>query len=109
MRREARETPAFIVAMVAVNSDDITREEDYAAVMMGLENLMVAAESVGLGTYLRTGGIMREPALAELAGLPEGFRIAGVVALGHPLDVESAVPGRSRRRRTVEEVTRWLE
>ena len=109
VRREALETPAFIVAMVAVNSDDITREEDYAAVMMGLENLMIAAESVGLGTYLRTGGIMREPALVELAGLPEGFRIAGVVSLGYPRNVESAAQGPSRRRRSLEDVTRWME
>ena len=26
--------------------------------MMGIENLMIAAESLGLGTYLRTGGVM---------------------------------------------------
>ena len=109
VRREALETPAFIVVMVAVNPDDITREEDYAAVMMGLENLMVAAESLGLGTYLRTGGVMRDPALAELAGLPEGYRIAGVVSLGCPAEAGPPMPGRSRRRRSVEEVTRWLE
>jgi nitroreductase len=109
VRREAQGTPAFIVAMVAVNPDDITREEDYAAVMMGLENLMIAAESLGLGTYLRTGGVMRVPALAELAGLPDGFRIAGVVSLGYPLDDEPPAQQRSRRRRSVEEVTRWVE
>ncbi len=109
VRREALGTPAFIVAMVAVNPDDITREEDYAATMMGLANLMVAAEALGLGTYLRTGGIMREAALAELVALPEGCRIVGVVSLGYPVDAEPPGQGRPRRRRTVEEVTRWLD
>src|SRR5687768_1343974 len=54
VRREARETPAYIVVMSAVNPDEITREEDYAATMMAIANLTIAAQSLGLGTYLRT-------------------------------------------------------
>ena len=103
VRREALETPTFIVAMTATSADDTTREEDYAATMMALANLMIAAEALGLGTYLRTGGIMREPALAELVGLPEGFRVVGVLSLGYPAEQEEP-----RRRRAVGEVTRWL-
>ncbi|MFL5470884.1 MAG: nitroreductase, partial [Gemmatimonadales bacterium] len=57
VRREALETPAFIVVMTAISPDEITREEDYAATMMATANLMLAAESLGLGTYLKTGGI----------------------------------------------------
>jgi len=72
--------------------------------MMGIENLMIAAESLGLGTYLRTGGIMRDPALADLVGLEEGFRIAGVVSIGYP--AESEAP---RRRRPAAELTRWID
>jgi nitroreductase len=103
VRREALETPAFIVVMTAISPDEITREEDYAATMMATGNLMIAAEALGLGTYLRTGGIMREPALAELVGLPEGFRVAAVLSLGYPSDPEPP-----RRRRPVAEVTRWI-
>ncbi|MGH7527660.1 MAG: nitroreductase family protein, partial [Gemmatimonadales bacterium] len=44
VRREALETPSFVVVMCAVNSDEITREEDYAAAMMATANLMIAAE-----------------------------------------------------------------
>jgi nitroreductase len=103
VRREALDTPAFVVVMTATSPDDITREEDYASAMMAIANLMIAAEALGLGTYLRTGGIMREPALAELVGLPEGFRVVGVLSLGFPAEPESP-----RRRRPAEEVTRWL-
>ncbi len=53
VRRESQETPVYIVAMAAVNPDEITREEDYAATMMAIANLMIAAESLGLGTYLK--------------------------------------------------------
>ncbi|MDQ3427802.1 MAG: nitroreductase [Gemmatimonadota bacterium] len=104
VRREALETPAFVIVICAVSPDEITREEDYGSAMMAIENLIIAAESLGLGTYLRTGGIMRDPALADLVGLSEGFRVIGVVSLGYPAEAE--VP---RRRKAAGELTRWIE
>jgi nitroreductase len=103
-RKETTETPAFVVVMCAVSEDEITREEDYAATMMATANLMIAAESLGLGTYLKTGGIMREPGVAALVGLPEGFRIVGIVALGFPADPETP-----RKRQPAESLTRWVD
>jgi nitroreductase len=103
VRRETRETPVFIVVMTVVSQDEITREEDYAAVMMATANLMIAAASLGLGTYLRTGGVMREPALADLAGLADGHRIVGILSLGYPHEAEPP-----RRRRPAAELTRWV-
>src|SRR5688572_28822204 len=102
-RRETLETPAFIAVMVAVSQDEITREEDYAAAMMAIANLMVAAQSLGLGTYLRSGGILREPALQQLVGLAAGQRIVGVVSLGRPAEADPP-----RRRRPAAELTRWV-
>jgi nitroreductase len=104
VRRETAETPTFIVVMCAVSQDEITREEDYAATMMAIANLMTAAESLGLGTYLKTGGVMRHPQLAQLVGLEEGFRIVGVVSLGYPAEAEAP-----RRRRPAAELTRWID
>jgi nitroreductase len=104
VRREALETPAFIVVMCAVNLDELTREEDYASAMMATQNLMIAAQSLGLGTYLRTGGVMRLPELGELVGLADGFRVVGIVSLGFP--TETAEP---TRRRPAAELTRWVE
>jgi nitroreductase len=103
-RREASNTPIFIVALVAESGDETRREEDYAAVMMGIANLMIAAEASGLGTYLRTGGIMRDPGVIGLVGVPEGFRIAGIISLGYPAAVDPP-----RRRRPAGELTRWVE
>jgi nitroreductase len=104
VRRETLETPAVIVIMSRVPEDEILREEDYAAVMMGTANLMTAALSLGLGTYLKTGGVMRDPALTELVGLPDGHRIVGVLSLGFPADDEAP-----RKRRPAGELTRWLD
>lgn len=104
VRRESSATPVYIVVMTAVSPDDITREDDYAAAMMAIANLMTAAQALGLGTYLRTGGVMQDPALLQLAGVPAGFRVVGVLSLGYP--AEEATP---RRRRPAAELTRWLE
>jgi nitroreductase len=104
VRRETLETPAVIVIMSRVHDDEVTREEDYAAVMMATANLMTAALSLGLGTYLKTGGVMRDPALVDLVGLRDGFRVVGVLALGYPADAEAP-----RRRTSPAELTKWLE
>jgi nitroreductase len=103
MRRETLEASAVIVIMSRVHDDEVTREEDYAAVMMATANLMTAAQSLGVGTYLKTGGVMRDPALGELVGLLEGYRIVGVLSLGYPAEAESP-----RRRRPAGELTQWL-
>jgi nitroreductase len=104
VRRESQETPVYIVVMVAVNADEITREEDYAATMMAIANLMIAAESLGLGTYLKSGGVMRDQELMELAGVPEGFRVVGLISLGYPAEQDPP-----RRRKPAAELTRWVE
>jgi nitroreductase len=103
-RRETLESPAVIVVMARTSEDDVTREEDYAAVMMATANLMTAAQSLGLGTYLKTGGVMRDPTLADLIGLPENYRVVGILLLGYPVEPEAP-----RRRRPAGELTSWLD
>jgi nitroreductase len=104
VRRETLGSPAIIVLMMRTSEDEITREEDYASVMMGTANLMTAAQSLGLGTYLRTGGVMRDPALADLVGLPEGYRVVGVLSIGYPAEDETP-----RRRKPAGDLTKWVD
>ena len=104
VRRETVDTPVHIVVMSAVNPDEITREEDYAAVLMAVANLMIAAESLGLGTYLKTGGIMRDSSLLELARVPENHRVVALISLGYPAEQESP-----RRRKPAAGLTQWVE
>jgi nitroreductase len=104
MRRESRDTPVFLVFLCAQNPDDITREEDYAATMMAVANVMIAAESLGLGTYLKTGGIMRDPAVRALVQAPEKFDIVAILSLGYPAETEPP-----RRRKPAAELTEWVE
>ena len=102
--REHLDTPAFIVALQRLDEDAIRREEDYAAVMMALENLMLAATAEGLGTYLRTGGMMAAPDVRALAGAHEDERIVGIVSIGRPAGGVEAV-----RRTPAADRTTWLD
>ena len=104
IRAETERTPVLVVVMCAVSPDDTTREEDYAATMMAIANFVIAAQSLGVGTYLRTGGLMRNPEVTALAGLATDFRIVGIVSVGYP---ESEQP--PRRRRPAAELTRWVD
>jgi nitroreductase len=104
IRGESRATPAYVVVMCSINPDDITREEDYAAAMMAIANLMIAAESLGLGTFLKTGRVLQDPSLLELAAVPDKFRVVGIVSLGYPAAQEPP-----RRRKAASELTRWID
>ena len=102
--REAQGTPAIVVVMCAVSDDAVRREEDYGSAMMATQNLLTAATAEGLGTYVRTGGIMDEPAVRELARCPADHRIVALVSVGYPLADEPP-----RRRTPAAEKTVWLE
>jgi nitroreductase len=103
IRQETEQTPALIVVMCAVSPDPKTREEDYAAAMMATATLLIAAASLRLGTYVRTGSLMQDPDITALAGLEPGFRIVAIVSVGYP---EAEEP--PRRRRPASELTRWV-
>jgi nitroreductase len=90
--------------MCAVSDDPVRREEDYAATMMATQNIRIAATAAGPGTYPRTGGIMEHPALKALVGLPEGYRIVGIVSLGYPAGEETP-----KRRAPAADKTTWLD
>jgi nitroreductase len=102
--REALDTPAFVVVMCGEADDPVRREEDYAATMMATENLLLAATAEGLGSYLRTGGIMRDPAVRELVQAPADHRIVAIVSLGRP-DADEA----PKRRTDPAGRTVWLD
>jgi nitroreductase len=97
-------TPIIIAVSTRLAGDAVQRDEDYAATFCAIQNILLAAVSLGLGTYLRTGGIMDDPMLKQLLEAPEAERVVGIIYLGHP--AEEAKP---KRRTPAAEKTRWLE
>ena len=102
--RESLEMPAVVAVSCAVSDDGVRAAEDLASTWMAVQNLLTAATAEGLGSYVRTGGILEEPAVRELAALPAGHRLVAVVSLGYPSAEEAP-----RRRTPAAEKTVWLD
>lgn len=100
--REA-DLPAMIAVAMTLDDDPEIREEDYAATMMAVQNLALAARAAGLGTHLKTGAIMEDPRARAAVGVPEGERIVTTIHLGEPAEVPPAKP-----RRPAAELTTWV-
>jgi nitroreductase len=70
-----------------------------ASVYPFVHNILLAARNEGLGGVLTTIVCRQEPEVVELVGIPEGWGIAALVALGYPQHQPSRL-----RRRSVEEL-----
>jgi nitroreductase/YHS domain-containing protein len=95
-------TPAIIVVTTTNPDDPDLRNDDYAATMCAIQNMLLVATSLGLGTYLRTGGLIHFPPLGEFLGVPATRRIVGVVYVGY------AAHTPARRRTEAGAKTHWL-
>jgi nitroreductase len=101
--REHRDLP-LMIAVAVVNSDDPeVREEDYAAAMMAVENMALAAVELGLGTHIMTGGVMADPAARAAAGVRDNERIVAIVNVGEP--IETPPP---KKRELASAFTTWV-
>jgi nitroreductase len=85
--QEHRALPCMIAVAVVTSDDPEAREEDYAATMMAIENLALVAVELGLGTHIKTGGVMGDPAARAAAGVRDNERIVAIVNVGVPADV----------------------
>ena len=84
---EHRALPAMLVVAVVENENPEIKEEDYAAVMMATQNLSLAALELGLGTHVKTGAIMSDPAARAAAGVKDNERIVAIVNVGEPAEI----------------------
>lgn len=101
---EHRALPCMIAVAVVENENPETREEDYAAAMMAIENLALTAVAMGLGTHIKTGGVMGDTAARAAAGVGEGERIVAIVNVGEPAELPPA-----RKREPASSFTTWRE
>jgi nitroreductase len=83
---EHRALPGMIAVAVVNTENAEQREEDYAAAMMAVQNIALTAVSLGLGTHIKTGAIMNDPAARAAVGLPDDQRIVAIVNVGVPAE-----------------------
>jgi nitroreductase len=84
--------PLMLVVAVVESDNPEMREEDYSAAMMGVQNIALAAVELGLGTHLKTGAVMADPAARAAAGVPDGQRIIAVMNVGEPAEMPNEKP-----------------
>lgn len=96
--------PALIAVAQVLNESAETREEDYAACMQAIANIMLAAVDRGLGTHMRTGAVLEDPAARSAVGARDGERIVAIVSVGVP--AETPAP---KQRQEARAVTTWTD
>lgn len=102
--REHEALPAMIVVSVRQDENPEVREEDYAAAMMAVQNLCLAAVAQGLGTHIKTGAVMQDPAARAAAGVADDERIVAIVNLGEPASIPDPKP-----RSPAADFTHWVD
>ena len=101
---EHRAQPCMLIVSMTLHENPEIREEDYASTMMAVQNLCLSAVEQGLGTHIRSGAIMDDPAARTAVGVGDDERIVAVLTVGVPLEVPDAKP-----RRSAPELTRWTD
>lgn len=95
--------PALVFVTMVVAENPEVREEDYAATMMAVQNILLTAHAMGLAAHLKSGAVMEDPRTRTAVGVPDGERIVMMIELGAPAAEPEAKP-----RRGAAELTTWL-
>lgn len=74
-----------LIAVAAVPSSDpkVIADEEVAAVAAGVQNMLLAAQALGLGAMWRTGEAAYDAAVKRFLGLPDEAHILSFVYLGY--------------------------
>ena len=100
---ETAAVPTVIVVTQHLEGEPNRRREDYAAIFMAIENMLLAATSMGLGSKVHTGDVINAQAIRDLIHAQEHEQIVAIVHFGEP--AEEMKP---KGRIPASEKTRWL-
>jgi len=104
---EAEGVPLMIAFTQRLDPNEEVREEDFASVYMAIQNVLLGATAVGIGTHVKTGAILNAPETREVLGVSEGERVVAFVDVGKLDPGQEAAPRKARV--PAHERTRWLE
>ena len=75
-------TPATLVVGCGAHDNEMLHLENRDAVAAGIQNLLLAATSMGLATFWSTPALTQPPQVLELCGFEPDDRIVGIIYLG---------------------------
>jgi nitroreductase len=87
MLRNTEKAPVIVYCCVDLNRVGKSEEVKYASIYPAVQNLMLAAQALGLATCLTVHGSTStrgEPEVKSILGIPENVKIACLVYLGYP-------------------------
>ena len=100
-KREILDAPAFIYVFARAGPNEEVTKENYAATACAVQNLLLAAHSLGIGVGWSTG----KPCLAgveTVIGAEPDWQTVAALYIGYPSEKPEA------SRAPVDEVTTWL-
>ncbi len=101
---EAVAAPLMLAVVQKLSDNPEILEEDYAATWMAIQNILLGAVELGLGTHLRTGAVFGDPAVRAAWNVVDGERVVAVILVGVP-DGEGA----PKPRVPAVDRTSWLD
>jgi nitroreductase len=87
MLRNTEKVPAIIYCCFDRNKAGRSEEVQYASILPAVQNLMLAAHALGLGTCLTVHGSTStrgEPEVKKILRIPDQVKIACLIYLGYP-------------------------
>jgi nitroreductase len=98
--------PVVIVVLTEKDNNPDLRKANFESASAAMENLLLAATELGLGTCWMTGPLRDEKALRGMLAIPEEKEIVAITPLGYP----QAIPGEQPRLDPwLERKVRWVE
>ena len=100
-----------VVAVFCVADIDLTMHDDVGPLDIGsvlgsvfpaVQNFMLAARGLGLGTSMTTLHRIEQPLTRSILGIPDRLQIAAIVPVGHPTGRFGVAP-----RKPVHALTHW--
>jgi nitroreductase len=103
-RNKPLRAPVLIaVGALPAEGPKIVELEEVQAVAAAVQNMLLAAEAVGLGAMWRTGKPASDPLVKRFLGFPERAHIVAFVYVGYP-----GLPKLPERGRNADPYTSWL-
>lgn len=97
---------AFLMPNISMTMHDATGPMDigtpFASVYPAVQNFMLAARSLGIGTTLTTVYRIYQDDLRALLGIPERYEVVAIVPMGRPTGMFGVAP-----RKPLSAVTHW--
>ena len=98
--------PLVIAVLTEATDDPAFRKAHLESASAAMENLVLAAAALGLGTCWMTGPLRDETRLRAILGVPDSKEIVAITPLGYPASVP---PKKPRKDPDLSRIVTWLE